>query len=81
VEAEEHGRLDAETVAGQPQLFDAQRAEVVHRPDGWMRLACLAVGGTDERDADALLTQVHQYAAMEDLVVWMREDDEQRRAT
>jgi hypothetical protein len=30
VKAEEHGRLDAEAIAGQPQLFDAQGAEVVH---------------------------------------------------
>jgi hypothetical protein len=45
-----------------------------------MRLAGLAVGCADERDANALSTQVHQHPAMEELVVWMREDDEQRRA-
>jgi hypothetical protein len=45
-----------------------------------MRLACLAVRGTRERHANALLTEVRQHAAMEDLVVGMREDDEQGRA-
>ena len=80
VKAEEHRRLDAEPVAGQPQLFDAQRAEVVDRPDRWMRLARLAVRGADERDANAVLTEVRQHAAMKDFVVGMREHDEQRRA-
>jgi hypothetical protein len=45
-----------------------------------MRLARLAVGGADERDSNTLLTEVHQHAAMEDLVVGMREHYEQRRA-
>jgi hypothetical protein len=35
---------------------------------------------TDQRDSNALLPEVHQ-RAMEDLVVGMREDDEQRWAT
>src|SRR6188768_2195210 len=76
VKAEEHGRVDAEAVAGQPQLFDAQRAEVVHRPDGWMRLARLAVCRTRERHANTLFTEVRQHPAMKDLVVGMREDYE-----
>jgi hypothetical protein len=76
VKAEEHGRLDAETLAGQLQLFDAQRAEVVHRPDGWMRLARLAVRGTRERHPNAPFTEVRRYAPMKDLVVWMSQNDE-----
>ena len=67
-------------VAGQSQLFDAQGAEVVHRPDGGMRLARLAVRGTRERHANTLFTEMRQHAAMKDLVVGMREDDEQGRA-
>ena len=81
VEAEEHGRLDAETVAGQPQLFDAQGTEVVHRPDGWMRLACLPVRGTGERHANTSFTEMRQHAAMKEFVVRVRQHDEQRRAT
>jgi hypothetical protein len=76
VKAEEHGRRDAEAIAGQPQLFDAQGAEVGHRSDGRMRLAGFAVRGTRERHAHALFTEVRQHAAMKDLVVGMREDDE-----
>ena len=51
--------------------------EIVDRSDRWMRLTRLAVGGADERDSNPLLTEVHQHAAMEDLVVGMREGDEQ----
>ena len=76
MEAEEHGRLDAEAVAGQSQLFDAQATEVVHRPDRWMRLARLAVRGTRERHANTPCTEMGQHAAMKDLVVGMREHDE-----
>jgi hypothetical protein len=76
VKAEEHGRLDAEAIARQPQLFNAQSAEVVHRPHGWMRLARLAVRGTREGHAHTLFTEVRQHAAMEHLVVGMREDHE-----
>jgi hypothetical protein len=45
-----------------------------------MRFAGLAIGGADERHANTQLTQVHQYSAMENFIVWMSEDDEQRRA-
>jgi len=76
VKAEEHGRLDAEALAGELQLFDAQGAEVVHGPDGRMRLARLAVRGTRERHAHPLCTEVRQHAAMKNLVVGMRENDE-----
>jgi hypothetical protein len=44
-----------------------------------MRLSGFAVGRANGRDANALLTEVHQHPAMEDLVVWVREDDQQRR--
>jgi hypothetical protein len=41
-----------------------------------VRLAGLAVGRADERDARATLGQVRQHAAMKDLVVGMSEGDE-----
>jgi hypothetical protein len=80
VEPEKHWRIDAKPLTRQSQLLGAQRPEVVNGSDRWMRLAGLAVGRADERHANPLLTEVHQHAAMEDLVVWVREDDEQRRA-
>ncbi len=80
VKAEEHGGLDAEAIARQLQLFDAQGAKVVHRPDGWMRLARFAVRGTRKRHANTLFTKVSQRPAMKDFVVGMCENDEQRRA-
>jgi hypothetical protein len=41
-----------------------------------MRLARVSVRGTRERHANTLFTEVRQRAAMKNLVVWMREDDE-----
>ena len=41
-----------------------------------MWLARLAVRGTRERHANTLFTEVRQHAAMKNLVVGVREDDE-----
>jgi hypothetical protein len=80
VETKKHGWVDAEPLAGQLQLFDAKRAKIVDGSDGRMRFAGLAVRGAGKGYANALLTEVHQHAAMKELVVWMREDDQQRCA-
>jgi hypothetical protein len=80
VEPQKHWRIDAKPLTRQSQFLGTQRPEVVNGSDRWMGLAGLTVSGADERDANTLLTQVHQHPAMKELVVWMREDDEQRRA-
>ena len=66
VEPQKHGRIDAQPLTRQSQFLGAQRPEVVNRSDRWMRLAGLAVGRADERDANTLLTEVHQHPAMEE---------------
>ena len=77
VKPEQHRLLDAEPCARQLELFDAQRAKVVDRTDGWMRLAGLSVGGAGKRDAHSPFAEVREHAAVEDLVVGMREDDQE----
>ena len=77
VEPEQHRFLDPEPCARQPELLDAQRAEVVDGPDRRMRFAGFAVGGAGERDAHPAFAEVREHAAVEDLVVGMREDDEE----
>jgi hypothetical protein len=46
-----------------------------------MRPASLAVRGTRERHANPQFTEVRQHPAMKNLIVGMREDDEQGRAS
>jgi len=79
VKTEQHRRLETEPFAGHTQLLHAERAQICDRAERRMRLARLTVGGTDERDAHAVFAQVRQHACVKDLVVRMREDDEQRR--
>ena len=67
-------------LARHSQFLDAQRAEIVHRSYRGMRLPGLAVRGTHERDANPTLAEMRQDAAVKDLIVGMRQNDEQRRA-
>ena len=76
VKSEQHGLLDAELRARQPELFDASRPEVADRTDRRMWFASFTVGGTDERHAHPAFAEVGEDAAVEDLVVWMGQDDE-----
>ena len=64
VEAQQHWSIDAKAAARESQFFATQSAKVVDRADRWVRLACLAVGGAGERDANALLTEMQQRSAM-----------------
>ena len=75
VKPEQQWLLDAEPRARQAELLDTQRAEIVDRTHGCMRLAGFAVGGTGERHADPTFAQVREDAAVEDLVVRMGQYD------
>ena len=77
VESEQHRLLDAEPRAGQPELLDTQRTQVVDRTHRRMRFAGFAVRGTDERDAHPTFAEVREHAAVEDLVVRMGQDDQE----
>ena len=77
MESEQHGFLDAETRARQPEFLDPQRPQVGDRPHGGMRLAGFAVGGTGERNAHTAFAEVREHAAVKDLVVGMRQHDQQ----
>lgn len=75
VESEQHRFADAEPRAGQAELFDAQRTQVLDRLNRWMCLAGFAVRGTGERDAHTPFAEVREHAAVEDLVGGMGQYD------
>ena len=77
VKPEQHGLLDAEPRARQPELLDAQRTKVVDRTHRRMRFAGFTVGGTGERHAHPTFAEVREDAAVEDLVVRMGQNDQQ----
>jgi hypothetical protein len=77
VKSEQHGLLDPESRARHTELFDASRREVADRTHRRMWFAGFPVGGTDERHSHPALAQVCEDSAMEDLVVWVGQDDEE----
>jgi len=77
VETQQHRFLDPEPCARAPQLLDAQRTEVVNRADRRMGSSSFAVGGADVRDSRSAIAHVRKHANVEDLVVGMRQRDEE----
>ena len=63
--------------AGQAELLDAQRTQVVDRPHRRMRFAGFTVGGAGERHAHPTFAEVREHAAVEDLVVGMGQYDQE----
>jgi hypothetical protein len=78
VEPKQQRFLDAEPPAGEAEFLDTERPKVPHRSDRWMWLAGFTVGGTDQRDPNTAFTAMRERATMENLVVGMSQDDQER---
>ncbi len=81
VEPQKDRRVDPEARARHAELFDAKRSEIVDAANRRMRLSRFAVGRADEGDAGAAGAPIgERAAATENLIVWMSQNREQRRA-
>jgi hypothetical protein len=75
VKSKEHGFVDAESLAREPEFFDADRPQVGNRPHGGMRLAGFAIGGAGERNPYSAVAEVCEHTTVKDLIVGMRQYD------
>jgi len=78
MKSKEDRRFDAKPRARKFKLLRPQRTEVIDRSDRRVWFASLTVGRADERDSRTSIGEVREHAAVEDLVIGMSEDNEER---